>query len=318
MTPRTTARGNRRLAAAGSLAAAAVLLLTACGDQTDDASGGDASEGATEEPSGDAPADDLSALLPADIRESGRIEVGSDIAYAPIEYYDENDEVTGIDPAIAAALGEVLGVEFVFTNGTFDGLVLGMNSGRYDVIMSAMTDTAERQQGVSEDAEGGADFVNYFQAGSSILVPAGNPEGIGGVEDLCGLAVAAQQGTANEAIVEEQQAACDEPIEPIVNDVDSDSITALQTGRADAVITDFPVALYNEREAGGGELFEVVGEQMDAAPYGIAVPKDNPELRDALQAAMQRIIDDGTYAGVLAEWGAETGAITEATVNAGS
>ncbi|WP_052848257.1 ABC transporter substrate-binding protein [Streptomyces avicenniae] len=318
MTLCTTARRKRRLAAAGSLAAVAVLLLSACGDQTDDASGGDEPSGGTQEPAGDAPSDDLFALLPADIQESGRIEVGSDINYAPIEYYDENNEVTGIDPAIAAALGEVLGVEFVFTNGTFDGLVLGMNSGRHDVIMSAMTDTAERQQGVSEDAEGGADFVNYFQAGSAILVAAGNPEGVQGVEDLCGLSVAAQQATANEAIIETQQADCDEPIDAIINEVDTDSITALQTGRADAVVTDFPVALYNEREAGGGELFEVVGEQMGTAPYGIAVPKDNPELRDALQAAVQRIIDDGTYAEVLAEWGAETGAIDEATVNAGT
>jgi polar amino acid transport system substrate-binding protein len=315
MTASTTRRA--RLAAAGAVALTGALLLSACGDQTED-SGGDTGGGessGTESPDASgSPAD----LLPQDIRDAGVINVGSDIAYAPIEFYDENDEVAGIDPDIGAALGEVLGVEFTFHNGTFNGLVLGMNNGRHDVVMSAMTDSAERQQGAAEDAEGGADFVNYFQAGSAILVPAGNPDGIQSVADLCGLAVAAQQGTANETVITDAQAECDEPIDAIINPVDSDSLTALQSGRADAVITDYPVALYNELNAGGGDEFEVVGEQIDAAPYGIAVPKDNPDLRDALQAAMQEIIDNGTYAEILAEWSAEAGAIEEATVNAGA
>ncbi|RKN06495.1 ABC transporter substrate-binding protein [Streptomyces radicis] len=306
-----------RLAAVGAFAVGA-LLLSACGDQTDDADNGDESaapESSAEENGSTGAAADL---LPQDIRDAGEVVVGSDIAYAPIEFIDENDEIAGVDPDIAAALGEVLGVEFTFENGTFDGLVLGMNNGRYDIIMSAMTDTRERQEGASADAEGGgADFVNYFQAGSAILVEAGNPEGIQSVDDLCGLTVAAQRGTANETLIEEQQASCDEEIDPLISDVDSESITNLQNGRAQAVITDYPVALYNELTAGGGELFEVTGDQIDAAPYGIAVPKEETELRDALQAALQEIIDNGTYGEILAEWNAEAGAIEEATVNAG-
>ncbi|RKN40466.1 ABC transporter substrate-binding protein [Streptomyces hoynatensis] len=310
-------RSSRRRAAVGALFAAGALLLSACGDQTDDAGdgGGDQADGSSQSSqSSEAP---LFDLLPEDIQQAGEIKVGSDIAYPPIEYLDENDEVTGIDPDIAAALGEVLGVDFTFENGTFDGLVLGMNNGRHDVIMSAMTDTQERQEGASDDAEGGADFVDYFRAGSAILVAAGNPEGIQGPADLCGLTVAAQQGTANEQVIEDAQADCDEPIDAVINEVDTDSITALQSGRAQAVITDFPVALYNQETAGGGDLFEVVGDQINAAPYGIAVPKDNTQLRDALQAALQQIIDDGTYAEILEQWDAQSGAIDEATVNAG-
>ncbi|GAA1901123.1 ABC transporter substrate-binding protein [Streptomyces sodiiphilus] len=308
MTASTTRRS--RLATLGALVAAGALLLTGCGSDNGD-NGGDT---VGEAGGSDAP---LWDLLPADIQEAGRIKVGSDIDYAPIEFYDENDEVAGIDPDIAAAMGEKLGVEFVFENGTFDGLVLGMNSGRHDIIMSAMTDTADRQRGATEDAEGGADFVNYFQAGSAILVQQGNPAGIKTLEDMCGQTVALQRGTANEDLAVAQNEECDDPIRILDFETDSDSITQLQQGRADAVITDYPVALYNALEAGGGDLFEVVGEQIDAAPYGIAVPKDNPELRDALQAAVQAIIDDGTYAEVLAKWDAETGAIDEATVNAG-
>ncbi|WP_326596733.1 ABC transporter substrate-binding protein [Streptomyces sp. NBC_01803] len=315
MTPSSTRR-SRRLAAIGAFVAAGSLLLGACGDQTDDEGNGDTGGGDTPEESvgSEAP---LFDLLPADIQEASEINVGSDIAYAPIEFIDEDDQITGIDPDIAAALGEVLGVDFTFENGTFDGLILGMNNGRHDVIMSAMTDTKERQEGASEDAEGGADFVNYFQAGSAILVAAGNPEGIESLADLCGMTVAAQQGTANADLVEAQQEECDDPIDPLISEVDTDSITALQTGRAAAVITDYPVALYNELTAGDGDLFEVVGDQIDAAPYGIAVSKENTELRDALQAAVQEIIDNGTYAEILADWSAEAGAIEEATINAG-
>ena len=306
---------QRRRAAAGAFLAAGALLLSACGDHTDDAGDSDGGPAGGSSSSSQAP---LFDLLPEDIQRAGEIKVGSDIAYPPIEYVDENDEIVGIDPDIAAALGEVLGVEFTFQNGTFDGLVLGMNNGRHDVIMSAMTDTPERQQGATDDAEGGADFVDYFRAGSAILVAAGNPEGIQSTADLCGLTVAAQQGTANEQVIEDAQAECgDEPIHAVINEVDTDSITALQSGRAQAVITDFPVALYNQQTAGGGELFEVVGEQINAAPYGIAVPKDDTRLRDALQAALQRIIEDGAYAEILDKWDAASGAVDEATINAG-
>jgi polar amino acid transport system substrate-binding protein len=321
MTARTTRRRSR-LAAVGALVAAGALFLGACGDQTDDEDGGDSggsggSGDGTSEETQDAGAE-LHDMLPQDIKDAGEIVVGSDIAYRPIEFINEDDEIDGIDPDIGEALGEVLGVDFTFENGTFDGLVLGMNNGRYDVIMSAMTDTKERQEGASEDAEGGADFVNYFRAGSAILVAKGNPEGVQSLDDLCGLAVAAQQGTANEALVEEQQDACDEPIDFSPTQVDTESITALQNGRADAVITDYPVALDSALNAGDGELFEVVGDQIEAAPYGIAVPKDQTELRDALQAAVQEIIDNGTYTEILKEWDAESGAIDEATINAGT
>lgn len=314
MTARTTPRSLRRskLAAAGAVAVAASLLLSACGDQTDDA--GDSDEGSTKAKGSDAK---LFNELPKKIQDAGVIKVGSDIAYAPIEFMDEDNKVAGIDPDIAKALGKELGVEFKFNNANFAQLVVGMNSGRYDLVMSAMTDTKERQKGVSDDAEGGADFVNYFQAGSAILVQKGNPKKIESVEDLCGLSVAAQRGTANETVMEEQSKKCDDKIKPFVADKDTDTITQLQTKRSDAVITDYPVAVYNEQTAGDGNLFEVTGDQIDAAPYGIAIKKSNDQLRDAIQKALQAIIDNGEYEKVLKKWNAEAGGVKKATVNAG-
>lgn len=315
MTVRTTRRSTvvrSRIGASGAVAVAGALLLTGCGDQTD---GGGDSGGGKKTANAEAP---LYDQLPKKIQKAGVIKVGSDIAYAPVEFVDENGDPAGIDPDLAKAMSKVLGVDFTFQNGTFDQLILGMNSGRYDIVMSAVTDTKERQQGVSDDAEGGADFVNYFKAGSSFLVAKGNPENIKTLEDLCGKTVAAQRGTANETLVREQNKKCDDKIDPFFADKDTDSITQLQNGRADVVVTDYPVAAYNAKTFGNGEKFEVAGEQIEAAPYGIAVSKKNTELRDAIQAAMNKIMENGAYEKVMKKWDVTNGALEEATINAGT
>ncbi len=309
-TSRSSAR--RRLAAVGALAVAGSLLLTACGDQTD--GGGEKGGGDTKAKTSQAP---LFDKLPEKIRSAGVIKVGSDIAYAPVEFYDENDQVAGIDPDLADALEKQLGVEFEFTNGTFDQLVLGMNSGRFDIVMSAMTDTKERQQGASEDAQGGADFVDYFRAGSAILVKKGNPEGITSLDDLCGRTVALQRGTANEDLAEAQNKKCDKPIKILAFEKDTEALLQVKQGRAVADINDYPVAAYNAKTSGGGKDFEVVGEQIDAAPYGIAVSKKNTELRDAIKAALDAIIDNGEYQKVLEKWDVTDAGVEEAVINGG-
>lgn len=314
MTVRTPCRSTAvrsRWGTAGAIAVAGALLLTGCGDQTE---GSGESGGGKETADADAP---LYDQLPKKIQKAGVIKVGSDIAYAPVEFVDENGEPAGIDPDLAEALSEVLGVDLSFRNGTFDQLILGMNSGRYDLVMSAVTDTRERQEGVTEDAEGGADFVNYFKAGSSFLVEKGNPANVRTPEDLCGRTVAAQRGTANEALVREQNKKCDEKIDPFFADKDTDSITQLQNGRADVVVTDYPVAAYNAKTFGNGNQFEVAGGQIDAAPYGIAVSKKNTELRDAVRAAMNEIMKNGAYEKVMEKWDVTNGALDEATLNAG-
>ncbi|WP_240957924.1 ABC transporter substrate-binding protein [Streptomyces barkulensis] len=304
---------RRRLAAAAAVAITGSLLLTACGDQTDEGGKG----GGGEAKSSEAP---LFDKLPKDIQSAGVIKVGSDIAYAPVEFYDENDEIAGIDPDIAEALEKQLGVELEFGNGTFDGLITGLNSGRHDIIMSAMTDTKQRQEGLDDKGEKvgeGVDFVDYFRAGSTILVKKGNPEGIKSLEDLCGETVALQRGTANEELAETQSEKCDKPIKILAFDKDTEALLQVKQGRAVADINDYPVAAYNAKTSGGGEDFEVVGDQIDAAPYGIAVSKENTELRDAIKAALDAIIENGEYQKVLEKWEVTDAGVEEATVNGG-
>ncbi|MGY0018609.1 ABC transporter substrate-binding protein [Streptomyces sp. cg35] len=314
-TRRTTAKSAKsRIAAVGAIAVAGTLLLTGCGDQTKDK---DADSGSASSKS--AP---LADKLPKEIRDKGVIRVGSDIAYAPVEFKDKSGKAIGIDPDLADALGKQLGVKFEFQNGTFDTLVTGLRSNRYDIAMSAMTDTKDRQDGVDSDTGKkvgeGVDFVDYFNAGVSIYTPKGKTQDIKTWEDLCGKKIVVQRGTVSHDLAKAQAKKCGSKKLGIqAFDDDQQAQTRLRSGGADAGSSDFPVAAYAVKTSGGGKDFEIVGDQVEAAPYGIAVAKSNTELRDALRAALDAIIKNGEYDKVIAKWGVEAGAVKEATVNGG-
>ncbi|MER6911634.1 ABC transporter substrate-binding protein [Streptomyces sp. NPDC000594] len=331
MTARTTrlktARGTRkpvnsRIAAVGAIAVAGALLLTGCGDQTDK------NEPSDKVTPGDAASAEsgnkLHAMLPQSIRDKGVIRVGSDIAYPPVEFKDDSGKTVGIDPDIADALGKELGVKFEFQNGTFDTLITGLRSQRYDIAMSAMTDTKDRQNGVDSETGKkvgeGIDFVDYFTAGVSIYTPKGKDQGITTWADLCGKKIALQRGTVSEDLAKDQSKKCGSKgkisIEAYDNDLEAQ--TRLRAGGADAGSADFPVAAYAVKNSGGGKDFQLVGEQVEAAPYGIAIAKDDTQLRDAIQAALEAIIKNGEYKKVVDKWGVAEGAVTEAKVNGGS
>ncbi|MDT9696358.1 ABC transporter substrate-binding protein [Streptomyces sp. P17] len=319
MTARTTRRTTAtrsRLAAVGSIAVAGALILTGCGDQTDSGS----SESKETGTSSTAP---LFSKLPKKIQDKGEIQVGTNAEYAPMEY-QEGGKIVGVDPDIAAALGEKLGVEFKFTSGSFDGLITSLNTGRYDIAMSSITDNKQRQEGLDDKGKKlgpGVDFVDYFVAGTAVYVQKGNPKNINSIEDLCGQTAAVQRGTTYEQALKDQSKKCTDAgdkaikIESFENDTEAQ--TRVKSGGAVAGVNDYPVAVDLARKAGGGNDFEVVGEQVDAGPFGIAVNKDNKQLTAALEAAVNAVIEDGTYKKILEKWGAETGAIDKAAINGG-
>ncbi|MGW1105001.1 ABC transporter substrate-binding protein [Streptomyces sp. NPDC002540] len=310
-TRRTTAKS--RIAAVCAIAVAGTLLLTACGDQTKNDSG-------PAKTTGSAAAD----LLPQEIKAKGVIKVGSDIAYPPVEFKDKSGKTVGIDPDIGAALGKELGVTFQFENGTFDTLITGLRSKRYDLAMSSMTDTKDRQEGVDPDTKKkvgeGVDFVDYFKAGVSIYTRKGDDQSIKTWADLCGKKIAVQRGTVSHNLAKSESKKCTGgkkiAIETFDNDLEAQ--TRLRSGGADAGSSDFPVAAYAVKTSGGGKDFELVGEQVEAAPYGIAVAKGNDQLTKAVQAALDAIIKNGEYGKIIAKWGVEAGAVTAAELNGGS
>ncbi|MFJ9801768.1 ABC transporter substrate-binding protein [Streptomyces wuyuanensis] len=320
MTASTTRRSTAatsRIAAVSAIAVAGALLLTSCGDQTNSGSGTGVKESAA---GSSAP---LFDKLPKKYQDAGVIKVGTDAAYAPMEY-EEGGKIVGIDPDIAAALGKQLGVEFKFTSGTFDGLISSLNTGRQDIVMSAMSDTKARQEGLDDKGKKtgeGVDFVDYFNSGVSLLVKKGNPQKITSLDDLCGKKVAVQRGTIYEDTFKAQAAKCAKDgkgkltIEAF--DTDAEAQTRVKSGGAVADLNDYPVAAHIAKTAGGGNDFEVAGDQTDAGPFGIAVDKDNTQLRDALKEALDAIIKNGEYGKVLEKWDVKGSAVTEATINAG-
>ncbi|MGH4035472.1 ABC transporter substrate-binding protein [Actinomycetota bacterium Odt1-20B] len=316
-TPCTTAAksAKSRIAVVGAVVVAGSLLLTGCGDQTE---GGNDDGGGSK--NNNAP---LFDKLPAKIQKKGELHIGTNAEYAPMES-QENGEIIGVDPDLAAEIGKKLGVKVKFTSTKFDTLVTGVNAGRYDAAMSSITDTKARQEGLNDKGKKlgeGVDFVDYFIAGTAVYVKKGNPQGIKSIEDLCGKGAAVQQGTTYEKALQTQSKKCEDGGKKSIDiqsfEDDTEAQTRVRSGGAVAGVNDYPVALDLTRKAGGGKTFEIVGEQYDAGPFGIAVDKKNTKLRDALKEAVDAIIKDKSYEKVLKKWGAETGAIDAAAINSG-
>src|SRR3990172_614705 len=285
-------RGIRPFLPAGVLVLGALLAFTACGD--DDEQDGGASPAATEGGGGEI---DISGVPEL---EDGVLNIGSDIAYRPIESYIEGTETPeGLDVDLADAMAGVLGVEAEFINTGFDGIIEALNTEDFDVIYSAMTINPEREEVI--------DFVPYVDVGTGILVPTGNPDGIEAVEDLCGLTVAVQLGTIQETLLNEHNDTCTEKITILTFDTNPLAVEDVRTGGADANLADFPVA-YVDAEESDGEL-EALDVQIDPAPYGIGVRKSSTELKSALEQALDAIIESGEYDDIIAKWSPVAGAI---------
>jgi polar amino acid transport system substrate-binding protein len=270
---------------------------------------------ATTTPSGTSSTATLFAKLPAAIQASKEIKVGSDVAYAPIEFFKEGtQQVQGVDYDIGQALGSELGVKVTFVNAPFDGQPAALKAKRFDMVMSARTDTKTRQ--------GEVDFVDYFTAGTALLVQKGNPKNINSLDDLCGKTVALEKGTTQADVADGQSTKCQSAGKVAVNvlklEKDTDAIQQLKIGRSDVDLNDYPVAVYNAKTSGGGNDFQVTGQQFNGAPYGITFTKDNTQLRDAVQLALKAIIADGTYDQILKRWGVSAGALKTAAINGGT
>ncbi|MGW3010250.1 ABC transporter substrate-binding protein [Streptomyces sp. NPDC001219] len=320
-TTRRTAAGRSRTAAAAATAvAASLLLLSACGDQTNEAI---AKREAKKSRNVNAP---LFKKLPKDVQEKGFLQVGSDITYKPVEFRSSG-KIEGIDPDLAAAMSKELGIKLNFNNATFDTLMGGLKSRRYDIAMSAMTDTKERQEGIDSNTGKkigkGVDFIDYLNVGVSLYTRKGKTNGVDGWETLCGKKIAVQRGTVSHDLAKDKSKACEsndaEPISIEAFDNDSEAQTRLRTGGVDAVSSDYPVAAYAVKVSGGGKDFQMVGgAPLKAAPYGIAIPKGQTQLRDALKAAVESAIKNGTYAKVLDKWDVKDAAVKKVQINSGS
>ena len=257
--------------------------------------------------------DEIAGMLPADIQEAGVVRVASGVSFPPMEFFDtDNKTVLGFDADLGKALGEVLGVEFEFANTNFDGIIGGLEAGRYDLALTSMIDKKERQASV--------DFVDYLSSGLAFMTLKGNPEGLKAETDLCGRRVAVEKAATGDLVADELSADCEKagspPLEKVPFPDQASAVQALKSDRADAVLALDVTLAYNVSQ--DPDSFEIPAEPFGLLPVGIPVPKDNPELRDAVQAALIKVQDEGAYAELLTKWNLEDQALEGAPINSGT
>jgi polar amino acid transport system substrate-binding protein len=234
-----------------------------------------------------------------------------DIPYPPQEFFDEQGNPTGADPDLTNEIAKRLGLASRIENSVFSTIIEAVTSGKCDIIVSAQNITADRL--------GQVNMIPYFQAGQAFVVAKGNPAGIHTELDLCGKKAAAETGTTEVDYVNgtgDYEGAglnkkCTDGGKAVVDmqqfEKDTDALLALSSGQVDAYFADSPVAGYYTVQQ--PEQFELSGVTVEIAKEGISVPKDKPELADAVVAALTSMVADGKYLEILTTYGLEDGAV---------
>jgi polar amino acid transport system substrate-binding protein len=240
---------------------------------------------------------------PDAIAKAGKIVYCSDISGPPLEYYDENSKPIGSDIDIGTEIARRMGVAAEFNNTAFGGIIPALLAKHCDAIISQLIDRPARRAIV--------DFVDYQYSSNSLLVRTGNPKKIQGLDDISGHKIAVENGTAVLGMIQEQnkkfKAAGRPEADVIVYPKDTDALQALQIGQADVYGTTLESSAYYILKA--PNIFEVGGPPFARVIDGIAVRKDESELKAAIQKAFDSMRADGSYLKILTKWHLEGDAL---------
>jgi len=246
--------------------------------------------------------------VPAAIKSKGTLTVAADASYAPNEFIGPNGHtVVGMDADLSKALAAEMGLKVNVVNQTFDSIIPGLASGKYDMGASSFTDTKEREKTV--------DFVDYFEAGTSFFTKASGGTSVAGLAGLCGKTVSVEKGTTEQTDAGTQSGKCKKEGKPTVNVLafpdQNGANLALSSGRAQISMADSPVAAYQVKKSNG--QFKITGQTYGTAPYGLALPK-NSGLAPAVLAALKALMANRSYSQILVHWGVANGAIPASQV----
>jgi polar amino acid transport system substrate-binding protein len=292
---------TRRRSLVGLVGAATLMLtLAACGGEK-------TSSGSTT-PAASASVDaSLAAKVPAAIKSKGTIRIGTDASYAPSEFLDTDGKtIIGFDVDLFKAVAGKLGLKTDFQSSSFDAIIPGVSSGKYDIGVSSFTVNADRLKE--------ATMVSYFSAGTQWAQKSG-----GSIDpaNACGKKIAVQTGTVQVDDITARSKACTGAGKPAITidqyQLQSDATAAVVSGKDDAMLADSPVVAYAVKQTNG--QLAILGDIYDSAPYGYVLPKNETEFGQALADAVKALIADGTYKSILDKWGVAAGAITTPTVN---
>jgi polar amino acid transport system substrate-binding protein len=230
-------------------------------------------------------------------------QVATDASYPPDEWMS-GTKMVGFDVALMQAIAKTLGVKIHENNVTFDAIIAGIKSGKYEVGNSSFLDTKALEKSVN--------FVDYFGGGEGVYAVAGTQATFTGLSSLCGLTVAVVDNTAEQTAANAEVAKCPSNNALTVHAyrTQSDAKAAVLSDEAQEAFVDSQVAGYLVSLSKG--QLELVGSPVDVAPYGLATPKTptGHKLAIAIQAALDTLIENGTYRAILDQWGVSLGALS--------
>lgn len=253
--------------------------------------------------------DTIAARLPPAIASSRTLTVAVNVPYRPSAYRDHDGKLVGFELDLMDAVAAVLGIRAEYAATAFEKIIPAVRAGSYDVGMSAIADSRDREERV--------DLVTYFAAGvqwaqrTAAPVDPNNP---------CGKRVAVQMSSVEHIEkIPGKSARCVAEGKPAIGlvpfDDQSAATRALVRGQVDAFAADSAAIGFAIRFAEG--KLEPAGPVFDPEPHGWAVAKGSP-LAPVLRRAMQHLIDSGAYRRITENWGVQEGAISTSVVNGAS
>ncbi|MDX2257517.1 MAG: ABC transporter substrate-binding protein [Hyphomicrobiaceae bacterium] len=256
----------------------------------------------------------LAHELPKRILAAGRLVIGTYPNYPPITYKDPYSmKLTGFDIELGEAIGRELGLSVEWQEIAFAQMLPALKTGRVDMILAFMADTEKRRATF--------DFVDYLRSQAVVSVRAGDEARIT-LATLCGKRIgASRSGTWPSDIAAWSASNCEARGEPGVivagTEGSFDARMQLRMGRLDAAIHGSETIAYFEKLEPG--RYVPIGSPFPAKLVGIPFLKtgDGRLLRDAVKAALERMLASGVYGGIVARYGVEHGALDAITVNAG-
>ncbi len=222
------------------------------------------------------------------VKKAGKLKIGLDDSYPPMEFRDEKNNLVGFDIDFANELGKKLGVEVEFTPTEWKGILLALQSGKFDAIISGLSITEERKKSIEFSEP-------YVMGGQVIAVKKGNAS-IKKLDDLKGKVLACQMGSTGHKAAEKMEGL--KEVKPY--DKITEAFTELSIGRIDAVIMDAQVGGYYLAKNPG--KFEVLEQKVSEEPMGIGFKKEDKELKEEIQKAINELKEDGTLSKLSVKW----------------
>ncbi|MDQ5815731.1 MAG: transporter substrate-binding domain-containing protein, partial [Actinomycetota bacterium] len=222
--------------------------------------------------------------------EEGIFTVGSCLDYRPFEFVKDGEE-QGFDVEMVEAIAEKLNLEVQWKKANFDTIFTAQAANKFDMVAAASTILPEREEIV--------DFSDpYFNSRQALTINTAESGDVASADDLGeGDIVAVQKGTTGKLWAEDNLAP--NGVEIKTFDAAPDAFTDLEAGNVQAVVNDEGSSIAEVEQRSGLEIAEAIDTDEK---YGFAFSKDNPELTEAANGALQEIIDEGTYADIFSKW----------------